>query len=311
MKEYETFKPAIVQSASGSYISLKNGNTLIDPISSWWCKTLGHNHPKIKKAVAKQMDNFEHVSFANTTNETIIKLSQKFTRIAPHLSKVFYASDGACAVEIALKISLHARINQGEHKRKHFISLKNTYHGETIGALSVSDLSLYKAPYSTLLFDAHFIEVPYINNSNNLFSDDCNEFWRRTEKSLAPFTETATAIIVEPIIQGANAIKMYSPNFLKRLATWAKENNVHLIADEIMTGLGRTGKMLACEHADIKPDFVCLGKGLTFGWMALSAVLTTNEIYAIFYDDRETNKAFVHSHTYSANPLAASAALPL
>jgi adenosylmethionine-8-amino-7-oxononanoate aminotransferase len=247
---------------------------------------------------------------ANLTSEIIVTLSEKLTGLTRTLSKVFYASEGSSAVEIAMKMSLHARKNQGENQRKLFIALENSYHGETIGALSVSDLNLYRIPYQTMLFPSCFISpLPYVSHVHDKLWHDAAGCWDVIEKKLQAYADITTAIIVEPIVQGAGGMKIYSQDFLKRLQRWTKQNHIHLIADEIMTGLGRTGKMLACQHADIEPDFICLSKGLTSGWLPLSAVLTTNEIYELFYDDYSSGKSFLHSHTYSGNALAASVAI--
>ena len=310
MKDYEQFSPLVIKRAAGGYLELANGKKIIDAISSWWCKSLGHGHPRLKKALRQQMENFEHVIFSNTTNRIIVELSQRLTSLMTGLDKVFYAGDGSCAIEIAMKMSLHSRIIEGEQQRTKYIALQNGYHGETAGALSVSYVGLYRAPYTAILFEPYFIApIPYILNTQDPKWEDCASQWKIIERSLEPYAETATAILVEPIVQGTGGMKIYSQNFLARLSQWAKANHVHLIADEIMTGIARTGKMLACEHAKIVPDFVCLSKGLTSGWLPFSAVLTHNEMYRVFYDDYQTGKAFLHSHTYSGNVLAASIAL--
>lgn len=310
MKDYENFPPLIVKRAQGSYLELTDGRKIIDANSSWWCKLLGHNHPRLKAALLNQVERFEHVILANTTNQTIAQLSAELAQLAPSLNKVFYASDGACAVEIALKMSLHARRIQGEMKRTHFISLTNSYHGETVGAMSVSDLGTYRDAYQPLLFDTHFLSsIPYVKNVQDPLWLDCGATWHVIEQSLEPYRETATAIIVEPIVQGAGNMRIYSQDLLRRLRIWSQTHGVHLIADEIVTGFGRTGKMLACEHSGIEPDFLCLGKGLTGGWLPLSAVITRDDIYQIFYADYSEGKTFVHSHTFSGNALAAAIAL--
>jgi adenosylmethionine-8-amino-7-oxononanoate aminotransferase len=309
MKDYELFKPLVVKRAYGSYIELSDGKKIIDAISSWWCKSLGHNHPALKKALLQQLEQFEHVILANTTNDVIVNLSQKLASLMPHLNKVFYASDGSCAVEIAIKMSLHSRIIEGKNQRTQFLALKNGYHGETLGALSVSDIGLYSAPYASVLFKTPYIEVPYVSGIEDPLWINASEEWRAAEKLLEPFHNTTTALIIEPIVQGAAGMKIYSKDFLERLANWAHQHDIHIIADEIMTGIGRTGKMLACEHTTIQPDFICLSKGLTSGWLPLSAVITTDKIYQFFYDDYGTGKAFLHSHTYSGNALAASVAV--
>jgi len=310
MKDYESFKPLEVASASGSYIHLKNGTKIIDAISSWWCKSLGHNNPKIKKVLKDQIDKFEHVILANTTNEVIAELSAKLAGLTKTLNKVLYTSDGSCAVEAAMKMSLHARKILGQNKKTKFIALENGYHGETAAALSVSDVGLYKKDYKDILFDTFYISnIPYVTGVKDPLWEDASEHWLKIEKSLNDKADETTAIILEPIVQGAGGMLMYSKDFLKKLHDWCKENNVHLIADEIMTGFARTGKMLACEHAEIEPDFLCLAKGLTSGWLPLSAMLTSQKIYDLFYDDYATGKAFLHSHTHSGNTLAAAVAL--
>ncbi len=310
MKDYENFKPLNITSAKGSYLTLKDGRQLIDAISSWWCKSLGHNHPHLKAALQAQLERFEHVILANTTNDAIITLSQKLTALTKNLDKVFYAGDGSCAIEIAMKMSLHAHQLQGQSKRQHFLALKNGYHGETTGALSASDLGLYRDPYRPMLLPVNFIDpVPYVSSRQDPLWHDCSAIWPTIEAQLQQYAETTTALLVEPIVQGAGGILIYSQDFLKRLRAWTKKNNIHLIADEIMTGMGRTGLPLAAQHAQIEADFICLSKGLTSGWLPFSAVLTSSAIYDLFYDDYETGKAFLHSHTYTGNALGVSVAL--
>lgn len=309
MKDYEQFPPLAVKSAHGSYLELADGSKIIDAISSWWCKSLGHNHPQLKQAMLTQLEQFEHVIFANTTNENIVKLSQRLLGLMPHLGKVFYAGDGSCAIEVALKMSVHARVIAGETKRTQFVALCNGYHGETTAALSVSDLGLYRAPYSSLLFEPTFIPPLYVTGESDPKWHDASEHWQQVRPQLEAVADSLTAIIVEPIVQGAGGMLIYSQDFLRRLAAWAKQHGIHLIADEIMTGLGRAGKMLACEHAGITPDFVCLSKGLTSGWLSFSAVMTTDEMYQLFYDDYSTGKSFLHSHTFCGNALGVAVAL--
>jgi adenosylmethionine---8-amino-7-oxononanoate aminotransferase len=309
MKDYEIFKPLSIKRASGCYIELTNGKKLIDAISSWWCKSLGHNHPRLKAALNKQLEKFEHVLLANTTYDAIIQLSEKLTTLTRTLNKIFYASEGSCAVEIALKMSLHARQISGEQKRKLFVALSNGYHGETMGALSISDVGLYRSPYEPLLFNTKFLGPPYVTSKSDSLWQDCSEYWNELLKQLEPIATEITAIVIEPILQGAGGMKIYSQDLLKRLRKWSKQHHIHLIADEILTGIGRTGKMLACEHAAIEPDFLCLAKGLTSGWLPLSAVLVSSEIYQLFYDDYAKGKSFLHSHTHCGNALAVSIAL--
>lgn len=312
MKDYETFPPIVIKSAHGSYIETMDGKKIIDSIASWWCKSLGHQHPRLKKAMENQLQQFEHVMFAHTTHDNIIELSKKLAALTPSLSKIFYAGDGSCAVEIALKMSLHAQQLSGNKNRTKFIALKNGYHGETTGALSVSDLGIYKDPYAPLLFDTHFIEpLPYVNGITDPLWQNCDTHWEKIIESLTRYQNNAAAIILEPVIQGAAGMKIYSPALLKHLRKWTQENNIYLIADEIMTGMGRTGKMLSIDHANIEPDFLCLSKGLSGGFLPFSTVLTRPDITDLFYDDYTKSKSFLHSQTYCGNPLGVALALEM
>lgn len=310
MKDYEAFPPLIISKAYGSYIELKDGRRIIDAISSWWCKSLGHNHPRLKAALHAQLECFEHVIFANSTFEIIIQLSEKLGRLCSGLDKIFYASEGSSAVEIALKMSLHAQQLLGQKQRTQFTSLQNGYHGETFMALGLSDLGLYRLAYETQLVQPKFIRnIPYVNSTADPLWSDCSSVWPTIEEQLEQQAANLAAIILEPIVQGAGGMKIYSQDFLRRLRKWTQAHGIYLIADEIMTGLGRTGRALACEHAQIKPDFICLSKGLTSGWLPMSAVLTGTDIYNLFYDDYSSGKSFLHSHTFSGNALAAAVAL--
>lgn len=310
MKDHESIPLLEIIAASGSYLHLGDGRKMIDAISSWWCKNLGHQHPRISSAIREQLEKFEHVILAGTTNEVIVELSEQLARIMPPLDKVLYASDGSCAVEMALKLSLHAQKIRGNHKRRKFMTLKNAYHGETAGAMSVSDLGMYRDAYQEMLFPVEVIQtVPYVSGMDDPLWSDCSAIWQEVEEYLSPVADDIAAIIVEPILQGAGGMLVYSGDFLRRLYQWSREHDVYIIADEILTGLGRCGKMLACEHAGIVPDFVCLSKGLTAGTLPLSVTLTHQDIYNLFYADYATGKSFLHSHTHSGNALAASAAL--
>jgi adenosylmethionine-8-amino-7-oxononanoate aminotransferase len=310
MKDYEQFPLLVIKSAKGSYVELENGQKLIDGISSWWCHSLGHGHPRLKAALLAQMEKFEHVIFADTTFEAIVKLSEKLANLTKTLKHVSFASDGSCAVEIAMKMSLHARYILGEHQRCKFMALENSYHGETGLALSVSDMGRFRAPYEASILPQAFLKgVPYVSSTDDPLWHDCSAVWPALEAQLNPHAATLTAFLVEPIVQGSAGMMIYSQDFLKRLRQWTKANNIHLIADEIMTGIGRTGLPLAFQYADIEPDFMCLSKGLTSGFLPFSVTLTTDAIYELFYDDYATGKTFFHSHTHSGNALGASVAL--
>lgn len=300
MSTYQNFKPLPIKRAYGSYVEMDDGHRVIDAISSWWCKSLGHSHPRLQEALIQQMAKFEHVMQPHMANETIVNLSEKLAGLTKTLCKSFYASDGSTAVEIALKMSLHAQKILGNTYKTKFIALKNSYHGETIATLSVSDVGKYKNAYQELLFNTKFIkELPYVHKIQD------NNYWEKIEIFLEENKMETAAIIVEPIIQGAGGMKIYSPDLLKNIRKWTLKNNIHLIADEIMTGIGRTGKMLACQHASIDPDFLILSKGLTSGMLPLSVCLTSNQVYDLFYQ----NDPFLHSNTHYGNALAASVAL--
>ena len=310
MKDFENFKPLVVKSARGAYIKLDDGSKIIDAVSSWWCKNLGHGHPRLKTALLKQANKFEHVIFSNTTNKTIVELSEKLVAMTKSLDKVFYASDGSSAIDAAIKMSLHARINAGERRRTQIMALCNSYHGETGLALSATNIELYRSPYQQILTPFIFLQnIPYVSSKCDPYWQDCSKYWPTILAQLNLHKDTLTAIIVEPVVQGAGGMLIYSKDFLNRLRAWTKIHHIHLIADEIMTGFGRTGLPFAFQHANIEPDFLCLAKGLTSGWLPMSTVLTTNEIYDIFYDDFSKGKTFLHSHTHSGNALAAAVAL--
>jgi len=308
MKDFEQTPPLVVNHAKGSYLYTDKG-PIIDAISSWWCKSLGHGSPAVIKAIQEQLARFEHVIGAHTTYPQMVELAEELAEISGQ-QHVFFASDGSCAVEIAMKLALHASQLKGKPSKNQFIALQNGYHGETLGALSVSDLGLYSKPFNKIGLQCHFLQnIPYVTGKDDPSWQSCEHEWPLIEQQLEAVKENVCAIILEPIVQGAGGMLAYSADFLKRIAAWAQTNEIYLIADEIMTGLGRTGKWLACDHAGIKADMICLSKGLTSGTLPLSCVMIDNDIFNLFYDDYNQGKSFLHSHTYSGNPLAISAAL--
>jgi adenosylmethionine-8-amino-7-oxononanoate aminotransferase len=311
MKDYELFPPLQVKEARGAFIITADGRKIIDAISSWWCKSLGHSHPRIRKAVQSQIKKFEHVIMANTCNEMLVELSERLCLLMPGLDKVFYADNGSTAVEVAMKMSLQYNLQAGSPERNRFLALKNGYHGETILTLAAGDCGIYSKPYKSMMPSIpKIMEIPYLSGSDSPEWLKMKELqWKATEKLLDRSSGKISAIIFEPVVQGAGGMLIYSPDFLRRLRSWSRKNGVHLIADEIMTGFGRTGKTFACEHAGIVPDFVCLSKGLTAGWGAMSAVMCSNKIYNAFYDDYMKGTSFLHSNTYCGNAISAAAAL--
>ncbi len=304
MKDHETLPLVPIKSGKGVYLYDFEGNSYIDAVSSWWVNLFGHANEKINNKIKNQLDTLEHVLLAGFTHEPAVELAHKLVNITPQaLAKVFYVDNGSSAVEAALKMSYHYHLNCGKRKPL-FLSLTNSYHGETIGALSVGDVALYKETYAPLLIAN--MQVPVPEDQSVASADKALE---ALDKVLQEKAHEIAALILEPLIQGAGGMHMYHPAYLTGARALTKKYDVHLIADEIMTGFGRTGKMFACEHADISPDFMTLSKGLTGGYLPLSVVMTTDEVYNAFYCDYNEYKAFLHSHSYTGNPLACSAAL--
>jgi adenosylmethionine-8-amino-7-oxononanoate aminotransferase len=289
-----------------------NGKRYLDAISSWWVNLFGHANPRINAAIENQLQQLEHVILAGFTHEPVVRLSERLIELAPRgLAHCFYASDGSAALEIALKMSFHYWQNRDERKRTRFINLANSYHGETLGALSVGDVALYKETYRPLLLEAITVKSPdcYYRESGESWADYSTRTFAEMEKTLERHAGEVCAVVVEPLVQCAGSMRMYDPVYLKLLRQACDRHRVHLIADEIAVGFGRTGTMFACEQAGITPDLLCLGKGLTGGYLPLSACLATDDIYQAFYADYTARKAFLHSHSYTGNPLACAAAL--
>jgi len=304
MKDHETLPLIPIKSGKGVYLYDFEGNSYIDAVSSWWVNLFGHANKSISAKVKAQLDTLEHVLLAGFTHEPAVELAHKLVKITPDtLKKVFFVDNGSSAVEAALKMSYHYHLNFGKRKPL-FLSLTNSYHGETIGALSVGDVALYKETYEPLLIANMQVPVP-----KDQSEAAANEALTVLEEVLEERSDEIAAFILEPLIQGAGGMHMYHPSYLIGARILTKRYNVHLITDEIMTGFGRTGKMFACEHADISPDFMTLSKGLTGGYLPLSVVMTTDDVYNAFYCDYNEYKAFLHSHSYTGNPLACSAAL--
>jgi len=312
MKDHETLPPIPIKRGDGVWLEDFDGKRYIDAISSWWVNLFGHNNPRINAALHTQIDTLEHVILAGFTHEPVIELSQRLIDVTPQgLDRCFYADNGSSAIEVALKMSYHYWHNRGKDKKTRFITLTNSYHGETLGALAVGNVELYKKTYAPLLMDT--IDVPTPDCFYREQGESCTAYSTRMfaamEQTLARTHEQVCAVIIEPLVQCAGNMRMYDPVYLKLLRDACNRYNVHLIADEIAVGFGRTGTLFACEQAAISPDFMCLSKGLTAGYLPLSVTLTSDEIYQAFYDEYQNLKAFMHSHSYTGNPISCRAAL--
>ncbi len=312
MKDHEWLPLIPVSRGDGVWLEDFDGNRYLDAISSWWVNLFGHCNPHINAGIKAQLDSLEHVMLAGFTHEPVVRLSERLVAVTPEgLDRCFYADNGSSAVEIAVKMSFHYWLNRGRADKKRFITLSGSYHGETLGALAVGNVDLYKQTYGPLLMDT--ITVP----SPDCFDCEPGESWtehsiRRfadMEKALQEHADEVCAVIIEPLVQGAAGMRMYDPVYLRMLRDACTRHEVHLIADEIAVGFGRTGTLFACEQAEITPDFMCLSKGLTGGYLPLSVVMMTDDIYTAFYDDYKKLTAFFHSHSFTGNPLGCSAAL--
>lgn len=311
MKDYEELPPIIIKNGKGVYIYDIEGNKYIDIISSWWCNLLGHSNPKINNAIKNQLEDIEHVIFANFSHRPAIELCENLIKILPKgLCKFNFSDNGSASVECALKMAFQYHYQTGNSQKTKFMCLSDGYHGETIGALSVGTLDLYAKIYKPMLMDTIRIKAPDCYRCPfDKMRDCCNaECFKYAEQTFEKYGNETAAIIVEPMLQGSAGMRIYSAKYLIKLRQICDEYNVILIADEIATGFGRTGKMFAFDHSNVSPDIMCLSKGLTGGYMPMALTITTQKIYDAFYADYNEGKAFMHSHTYSGNPLACSAA---
>jgi len=311
MKHHETLPLVPVSRADGVWLYDFEGRRILDAISSWWVNLLGHGNPRISAALRNQLDSLDHAMLAGFTHAPAVELSERLARLAPEgLGHCFFGSDGASAVEIALKMSYHYWRNAGRPAKSGFAALANGYHGETLGALSVTDIPLYRDTYAPLLRKS--VRVPSPDWRLAGPGETPREYAGRCARALEAHFERhaaeTAALIVEPLVQCAGGMAMHDAQYLHLARGLCDRFEVHLIADEIAVGFGRTGTLFACEQAQISPDFLCLSKGLTGGYLPLSVVMTTDRVYQAYYDDR-LERGFLHSHSYSGNPLACRAAL--
>jgi adenosylmethionine-8-amino-7-oxononanoate aminotransferase len=315
MREHPTQMPLLpIVRGEGAWLVGRDGRRYLDAISSWWTNLFGHGEPAIAEAIATQARTLEHVIFAGFSHAPAVQLAEGLLACAPRqagrapLSRVFYADNGSAGIEVALKMSFHAHRNAGDMTRTRFAALHNGYHGETLGALSVGDVPLYRSTYAPLLNEPLFVPSP--DAFDALPGESAEACAHRAadalDAALAEHGASLAALVVEPLVQCAGGMRMHHPAYLARARAACDRHGLHLIADEIAVGFGRTGTLFACEQAGIAPDLLCLSKGLTGGFLPLAAVLATEAIYAAFLDDRY-ERAFLHSHSYSGNPIACAA----
>ena len=312
MKDYEKLPPIVIKKAEGIYLEDEFGKKYMDCVSSWWVNLFGHCNKRINSAIKEQIDKVEHVLFVNFSHEAAIELVQELIKVVPAgIEKFLFADNGSSSIEMALKLSFQYHQQSGKPEKKRFISLKNAYHGETVGALGVGDIDIFTNTYRDLIKEGlkadgpDCYRCPYGKNFDNC-SAQCFE---KMEKLIRDNHKEVSAVIIEPMVQGAAGMKMYSPEYIKKLRKLTHEYDIHLIADEIAMGFGRTGKMFAMEHSGTSPDIMCMSKGLTAGYYPMAIVGITQKIYDAFYADYMEGKSFLHSHSYSGNPIGCRIAL--
>lgn len=312
MKDHEQLPLIPIRRGEGVWLEDFDGKRYLDAVSSWWVNVFGHANPRINARIREQLDSLEHVMLAGFTHQPAVELSERLVALTPEgLSRVFYADNGSSGIEVALKMSFHYWRNCGQDGKKRFVTLTNSYHGETVAAMSVGDVALFTDTYKPLLLDTFKVPSPdcYLRPEGVSWEEHSRAMFAHMEQTLAEHHAEIAAVIVEPLIQGAGGMRMYHPVYLRLLREACDRYGVHLIHDEIAVGFGRTGTMFACEQAGITPDFLVLSKALTGGYLPMAAVLTTDTVYQAFYADYATLRAFLHSHTYTGNPLACAAAL--
>lgn len=312
MQDHEWLPLIPIQRAEGVWLEDFEGRRYLDAVSSWWTNIFGHRHPAIVSALKQQLDELDHVMLAGFTHEPAVQLAERLLGLVPKgLTRCFYSDNGSSAVEVALKMSFHCWRNQGKTRKTKFVTLSNSYHGETLGALAIGDTGLYRDTYQPLLMQRLVAPSPdcYLRAPGASWEDHSRQMFVHMQSLLEHGAEEICAVIVEPLVQCAGGMRMYHPIYLRLLRAACTRLGIHLICDEIATGFGRTGRMFASEWAQISPDLMCLSKGLTGGTLPLAVTLATEEIYQSFYAEYSAGKAFLHSHSYTGNPLACRAAL--
>jgi len=311
MKDWQKEEAVVIERGKGNYLIDSRGRRYLDGVSSLWCNVHGHRVPPIDRAIKNQLARIAHTTFLGLSHPQAIELSRRLVSVAPRgLSRVFYSDSGAAAVEVALKIAFQYWQLKGQKKKKLFLKLRNAYHGDTLGSVSVGGIDLFHQIFGPLLFETVAVDAPYRYRDRFEGSEDGYAVFcaKKVEKVLQKRHSEIAALIVEPLMQGAAGMLSQPRGYLSRLRRLASDYGTLFIADEVATGFGRTGRLFACDHEGVKPDILCVAKGITAGYLPLSATLVRKEIYRVFLGEFDEFKAFYHGHTYTANPLACAAA---
>jgi len=312
MKDYVRRKPIIIEEAKGCYLKDIYGRWYLDGVSSLWVNIHGHRKKEIDDAIRAQLNRVAHTTLLGISNVVAIELAEKLVEITPEgLTKVFYSDNGSTSVEVAIKMAYQYWTHKGLSHKKLFVSLTNAYHGDTLGAVSVGGIDIFHEAFRPLLFETLKIPSPYCYRCElGLTKERCNlDCLHKAEEVIRAHHEQIAALVVEPMVQGAAGMIVFPQGYMRGLYELCKKYSILLIADEVATGFGRTARMFACEHEGIKPDFLCLSKGITGGYLPLAATLTTTDVYNAFLGEIEELKTFFHGHSYTGNPLACAAAL--
>lgn len=310
--EGENYKPTLIEKGEGIYVYDADGNKYIDAVASWWVNTLGHSVPRLNKVLTEQANKIEHILLADFTHKPAIELAERLIKLAGEpFSKVFYSDDGSTAVEVAIKMAYQYWYQKGQPQKKYFVSMTDSYHGDTLGSVSVGGIDIYKEVFNPLVFETLKVCAPYCYRCpKGCKQNECNiECLKDVVKLFKERHDEIAAIIVEPLVQGAAGMRVYPADYLNRLRILCDEYDILLIDDEVAMAFGRTGKYFAFEHAGIKPDIFCVAKGITAGYVPLAATIATDKIYSAFYDDFDKLKTFYHGHSFTGNPIACAVAV--
>lgn len=310
--EGENYKPTLIEKGEGIYVYDADGNKYIDAVASWWVNTLGHSVPRLNKVLTEQAEKIEHILLADFTHKPAIELAERLIKLAGEpFSKVFYSDDGSTAVEVAIKMAYQYWYQKGKPQKKHFVSMTDSYHGDTLGSVSVGGIDIYKKVFNPLVFETLKVCAPYCYRCpKGCSQNNCNiECLKDVVKLFKEKHNEIAAIIVEPLVQGAAGMRVYPSEYLNRLRILCDEYDILLIDDEVAMAFGRTGKYFAFEHTGIKPDIFCVAKGITAGYVPLAATVATDKIYRVFYDDFDKLKTFYHGHSFTGNPIACAVAV--